>query len=225
MRSYFPEPPDLFNTGYPLAHLWSLNVEEHCYVLLSLLTLWPLLKGREALVLIGLGCLSIGINLLYIYVPEAAPRTGGWIKTEAAMSFLLISAGYALLSERMNAFVKPWMPIAALVLSIVFCLRVTSWMWLCRSILSPFLLAFAVNHLAQTPGFFRNALATTPLRLLGISSYSIYLYQQFFYQYSANFLTHESGLNFLCFLLALSFGGMMFYCFENPSRNYLNKIW
>jgi peptidoglycan/LPS O-acetylase OafA/YrhL len=225
LRSYFPEPPDLFNTGYPLAHIWSLNVEEHCYVLLSLLTLVSLLKKREAFLLIALGCLSIGIHLLYVYVPKTAPRTGGWIKTEAAMSFLMISAGYALISARINSFVKPWMPIVALAISLTFHLKGPSWLWLCQTILSPFLLAFAVNHLAQTPNFFRNALASPPLRLLGISSYSIYLWQQPFYQYSVNTFNGQFALNSLFLAMAVVVGGVIFYCFENPSRTYLNKVW
>ena len=53
--------------------------------------------------------------------------------------------------------------------------------WWASMVLSPFLLAFAVNHLSETPPFFRTLLAFPPLRLLGIWSYSIYLWQQPFY--------------------------------------------
>jgi peptidoglycan/LPS O-acetylase OafA/YrhL len=225
LRSYFPVSPDLFTTGYPLAHIWSLNVEEHSYVLLSLLTLLPFLKKREGIALIALGCLSITILLLYAFVPAIAPKGGTWMKTEAAMSCLVISAGYSLLSERIAPFVKPWMPLAALLLSLLLYVRFTSMIWLYQAIITPFLLAFSVNHLAQTPSFFRYLLATPPLRLLGISSYSIYLWQQPFYIYSVKAFADQGALNFLFFVLALTVGVVIFYWFENPSRTYLNKVW
>ena len=116
------------------------------------------------------------------------------------------------------------MPIATLLLIILLYLRLTSWIWIAQVILSPFLLAFTVNHLAQTPVFFRNALASTPLRLLGISSYSVYLWQQPFYEYCQNFYYHQLGFNLLFLLMALILCNLLFYCFENPLRTYLNKV-
>lgn len=225
MRSYFPEPPDLFNTGYPVEHLWSLNVEEHSYILLSLLTLIAVLRKREGFAMIALGVLSIGIHLLYVYVPEYAPKSGGWIKTEAAMNFLMVSAGYTLFSERVSPYVKPWMPMAALAVSVIFYLTDSEGVWLGQTIFTPFLLAFTVNHLGQAPHLFRKALSTTPLRLLGIGSYSIYLWQQPFYQYAVNAINPSAWLYGGCFVLALGLGGLMFYIFENPSRTFLNKVW
>lgn len=225
LRSYFPENLEILFTGYPLGHIWSLNVEEHCYILLSLFTLWRLMKGREGFLLILLGCISIGIHLLYDFVPEYAPQTSGWTKTEAASSFLLISAGYALLSRSVDRFVKPWMPIAALALSIILCLKFADWLSVVFTIIAPFLLAFSVNHLAQTPEFFRNALSITPLRLLGIGSYSIYLWQQPFYTYADDAFRGDLTFHALFLFMAVIFGAVMFYCFENPSRIYINKAW
>jgi peptidoglycan/LPS O-acetylase OafA/YrhL len=226
LRSYIPASPRLFDTGYPLAHLWSLNVEEHSYILLSLLTLFPFLKKREGIALITLGCLSITIFLLYAFVPATTPKGIPWIKTEAAMSCLVISAGYSLLSERIAPFVKPWMPIATLLLSLLLYVKLFSsiW-WVYQAIITPFLLAFSVNHLVQTPRFFRTILASTPLRLLGISSYSIYLWQQPVYEHYVDFYLHKGAFNFGFLLMALAVGGVMFHWFENPSRTYLNKVW
>jgi peptidoglycan/LPS O-acetylase OafA/YrhL len=219
LRTYFPVQPDLFTTGIPTGHIWSLNVEEHSYIFLSLLTFLSFLKGREGFALIAFGCLSIASTLLYAFVPEVAPSGVLWARTETTASFLLISAGYALLSERMNPFIKPWMPLASLILGIMFYLKVFGDFY--EVILSPFLLAFSVNHLAQTPRFFRYFLAITPLRLLGIYSYSIYLWQQPFYFY---LYSHDAN-HFLFLFMALLIGGLLFYLYENPSRTYLNRVW
>ena len=56
LRTYLPTSPGLWTNGLPVAHLWSLNVEEHCYIFLSIVTLITPLRGREgpALVLSAL---------------------------------------------------------------------------------------------------------------------------------------------------------------------------
>ena len=46
LRSYFPSEPDLWNTGMPIGHIWSLNVEEHCYLLLSAIAFLPVFRGH-----------------------------------------------------------------------------------------------------------------------------------------------------------------------------------
>lgn len=46
LRSYFPESPDIWHTGIPIGHLWSLNVEEHYYIFLSFITLVSIFKGK-----------------------------------------------------------------------------------------------------------------------------------------------------------------------------------
>lgn len=228
IRNYYPAGPDLFNTGYPLAHIWSLSVEEHAYLLLSLLAALIFLKKRIVLALITIGCSSIVIHLAYgyLFTLDFLPKSGNWSKTEAELSFITLSAAYALLANRVAPYVKSWMPVLAFALSLLFHFHIKgfNWFWICEVILTPFLLAFAVNHLGQTPQFFRRFLSAAPLRLLGICSYSIYLWQQPFYQYikSINAPINIAGL--YC-LIALIIGGLMFYLFENPCRSYLNKTW
>jgi peptidoglycan/LPS O-acetylase OafA/YrhL len=58
--------------------------------------------------------------------------------------------------------------------------------WWTQHIIAPFLLAFSINHLSEAPVFFRRCLALPWLRLLGIWSYSIYLWQQPFYLYQTD---------------------------------------
>jgi peptidoglycan/LPS O-acetylase OafA/YrhL len=169
------------------------------------------------------GILSIAIHLVYAAVPEIAPPSGYWIRTETAASNLLLSAGYALLSAKTARWVKPWMPLAAFGLGAVFYLDFFH--WLLPMSASPFLLAFAANHLAAAPRIVRSALSSAPLRLLGICSYSIYLWQQPFYRYQESFAHAANGEALLALLMALGVGMLMFYCFENPARAYLNRVW
>jgi len=72
LRTYLPETPAIWNTGVPIGHLWSLSVEEHCYVILSAITLFGLFKGKEFLVLLNLGVLAIVLHYAYIKYPEIA---------------------------------------------------------------------------------------------------------------------------------------------------------
>lgn len=216
LRTYLPAEPDIWHTGLPIGHLWSLNVEEHCYVLLSLLTLLAFLRGREYLALLGAGVLAIAIHLFYVRHPGFAPDSFE-IRTEVAASHLLISAGYFLLRQRVAPMVRPWMPVVAFALAIFSYLYIAPW-W-APIVASPFLLAFAVNHLDRLPGGLLSILAAAPLRLLGICSYSLYLWQQPFYEFKQMLPTG------VALLLALGAGATSFFAFENPVRSWLNKHW
>lgn len=216
LRTYIPSEPELWYTGLPIGHLWSLNVEEHSYILLSLLTLIAALRAREAWVLIALGSLSVGIELAYHQLTGDAHFKYA-IRTEAAASHLLISAGYFLIRHRVAPYVRPWMPVATFALAAACYWR--SAPLSLAVLMSPYLLAFTVNHLDETASWLRKALAAAPLRVLGVCSYSVYVWQQPFYQFEARF---PSGVAFLC---ALTMGLVSFTLFEDPIRRWLNRRW
>ncbi|MEG1833415.1 MAG: acyltransferase [Burkholderiaceae bacterium] len=221
VRSYVPAVPDIWHTSLPIGHLWSLNIEEHCYLLMGLLTLVPIFSGRRAwIALIGFGFLSMGLRLLPVYAPGWLEPLGGnmvGIRTETASSHLLISAGYLLVREKFEPYVAPWAPPLALGLGI-FCY--THWApWWGMALVAPFLFAFAVNHLHQAAKHFTVALAWRPLRMLGIWSFSIYLWQQPFYLWRAEFPVG------MALVLALLMGLLSFYWVEQPARDWLNTRW
>jgi len=215
-RTYIPASPSIWHAELPLAHLWSLNAEEHCYVFLSILASLALLRRREGWLLIGVGMLTIVLHVAYIKVPALKPPSGD-LGTEVVASHLLISAGYFLICAPLRRFVQPWMPVAALCCAGVCYTSLAPW-W-SAMLLSPFLLAFAINHLSDAPHAFRRALALPLLRLLGVWSYSLYIWQQPFYEFSD--LLVPGG----AFAGALTLGLVSFYCFENPVRTWLNKNW
>lgn len=223
IRSYYPVTPDLWNTGIPIGHLWSLNVEEHCYIVLSLITLIPLFSKREHIPIIFLGCCSILLMYLYVKFPPIASENY-LLKTEIAASFLLISAGYYLIKHRFERYIPCWSPVITLALAFL-CYSNHSLHWSAQWLLSPFLLAFTVNHLNLIPGFLKSLLSFLPLRLLGIWSFSIYLWQQPLYFYG----TKGGDAFFLAgpILLAVSIliGAASFYLIENPARKFINDKW
>ena len=216
LRTYIPWEPSIWHTGLPIGHLWSLNVEEHGYVLLSLLTLVTFVRTREGWVLLGLGGLAIGLELVYQQLVEATDFRYA-IRTETAAAHLLTSAGYFLIRHQVAPWVRPWMPVASLALA-----GLVYWEGMpapLSAVASPYLLAFAVNHLEQGPAGLRAVLAITPLRLLGLCSYSVYLWQQPFYESRELF---PPGMALVAVLIS---GAGSFYFFENPVRRWLNTHW
>jgi peptidoglycan/LPS O-acetylase OafA/YrhL len=82
-------------------------------------------------------------------------------------------------------------------------------------------MALMVNCLSTAPAVIKAILSAAPLRMLGLWSYSIYIWQQPFYLNSRN-----GGLStWLAVMLALLSGLFSFYAVEKPCRQYLNRIW
>lgn len=222
LRTYVPSDPHIWHTDLPIGHIWSLNVEEHCYVFLSLLTTIAVLRKREPLVLLGVALLSLVIFIFYTGHPQMAPLEIS-TRTETAASFLMMSAGYSLLKCKTEKYVQSWMPLVAFVATVLCYTDLTP--WYAESLLAPFLLAFSVNHLDRIYAFAIKALSWTPLRLMGIWSYSIYLWQQPFYQFGVKdsaFTWHNS---LLWFAAAMMTGVASFYLVENPLRTSINRKW
>jgi len=62
IRTYFPVEPDYFLTSLPTGHLWSLNVEEHSYIIMSIMSLILIARGKISLVLFIIFLVSVAIN-------------------------------------------------------------------------------------------------------------------------------------------------------------------
>lgn len=216
LRTYFPAQPDIWSTGLPIGHLWSLNVEEHSYIFLSVLTLLPFVRRREAWVLGAVSVVSMALYYLYSVSPSMHSASYE-IRTEVAASFLLVSAGYFLVRHRVAPWVRPWMPLAAIPVAALGYLPHAHW-WV-SAVVSPLALAFAVNHLGETSASIRRLLAAAPLRSMGVWSYSIYLWQHPFFTYKAMLPT---GVGFLG---AMTAGLLSYYLLENPCRTWINARW
>lgn len=222
LRSYIPVTPDLWNTGIPVGHIWSLNVEEHCYVILSLIALMGIFRKFEFIPLLLMG--GAVVLLQYIYVTYPGWETPNYqIKTEIVASHLLLSAGYYLIKKYFEQFVYSWMPIVTFLLSLYcytdYAHEYASWFF------SPFLLAFTVNHLDKIPPVIKRFLETKNLQLLGLWSYSIYLWQQPFYFYFVKYDQPMFITRLMLFAVVISVGFLSYSIFEDPVRKYLNNNW
>lgn len=218
LRTYYPADPHIWSTDVPVGHLWSLNVEEHAYVIMSLLTLFILRNTNAAYVLLILGFISIGICFYYYSLGELAPKDFE-IRTESAVSFIFLSAGYNLLRKQQKITVHPLLPVMTLLIAVMCYLSIAP-TWLAFS-LSPLLLAFTLNHLLESAQLFRNLLELKIVRLMGIWSFSIYLWQQPFYRFNWKI----PGPDFIGLILAITVGVLSFYLFENPVRAWINNRW
>ena len=219
LRTYIPLDPHIWATNVPVHHLWSLNVEEHAYVIMSILTLFIFRNTNAAYTLIILGLVSIGICFFY-YTNEILAPLEFRIRTESAVSFVFLSAGYNLLKKSLNANIyHHLLPVITLIGAFVCYLEVMP-SWLSFS-LSPILLAFTLNHLHEANRLLRRFLELKIFQLMGLWSFSIYLWQQPFYKFDWKI----PGPPSVSMILAIIIGILSFYLYEQPVRSWINNRW
>lgn len=211
-RTYYTHPM-ILQSVLPDANLWSLNVEEHCYIILATIAAFSPLRMRATWILFGLAALTIpAIKLHFIFSHAGMP----WAyTTECASAGLFLSAGYRRFAQRWTP--ASWTPPLALVG--VFLCYCSFAPWYLRFMAAPPLLAFSVNHIQHSWKWLVAVFEWRPLRQLGILSYSIYLWQQIFLRYRHHFPYHTAVLFALCA------GAVSFYVFEKPTRAWLNAHW
>lgn len=219
VRTYFPVSPEYFSTPTPTGHLWSLSVEEHSYVVMSIMSLIFLARGKIAFFLIGIYVLSVVNNIVNGLSMSAQELEYSLIRTESAIGFIAFSAGYSLLKRDHNISVPEHTSLVCLVIAAVCYLEIVP-IWF-TFVLSPVLLGIAVNHITECTRLLQSVLTNPVLRYLGIYSYSIYLWQQVFYKlYYALPFGQVSG-----FILSVIVGIASYYLLENPVRTFINRKW
>lgn len=219
LRTYFPVEPQYFSAQPPTGHLWSLNVEEHSYVAMSLISLVLVAKGRIALALFAIYVASVVIN--FVNYANLSPTEFEYtlIRTESAMGFIAFAAGYNLIRRNRKFQVHEYLPLILFLLAFAFYFKVMP-IWL-TFLFGPVCLGIAVNHLLDSAKVVQKVLTFAPLRWLGILSYSVYLWQQIFYKlYYA-----LPGKALTGFVLSIVIGAGSFFIVENPIRKYINKRW
>ena len=219
IRTYYPVVPAYFSTDLPTGHLWSLNVEEHAYIIMSLLSVIFIARTRLASLLLGIYALSVTLNF-YNYFHLPSPEfEHSLIRTESAIGFIAFSAAYNLLRIKYSIKIHPQLPLILFLLALV-CYLDAAPIWL-TFLLSPVFLGIAVNHLVEATKSIQKVLTVKPLRWLGILSYSIYLWQQIFYKlYYA-----LPGGAITGFVLSILVGAGSFYIIETPLRRAINTRW
>lgn len=213
LRTYWT--PDIWHTSAPIGHIWSLNVEEHAYLIMSALTLPVILRGREGIVLAILCAVAGCIWLAYIKL--GMPSTYN-LRTECAVLFIFCSAAYS----RLKMYL-PWKPpaifVALAVAAAAFCYTSLAPWW--AEFLPGAFLGFAVNHLEDLPKLAKDALSIKPLRMFGLWSFSIYLWQQPFYRWALD----KSPLETVgAFAAAMGIALASYNLVEAPLRTWINGL-
>lgn len=209
----------------PFGHIWSLCVEEHCYLVLGLVAFCTRQYPRltiPAITALALTC--IGFACFYSWrTHQRDAFYDVWLHTEVSGYGIFVSAVIAIICARFPPTKKLSYAVPVL---LMIALAVQWWSVPneIRLILGVSCLAFSVNLLSVAPRLIQTALSVKPLRLLGIYSFSIYLWQQPFYLAGDD--AHPSRLYSLAMLaIALLCGVLSFHVIEHPIRNYLNKNW
>lgn len=219
VNNYFPG--ELGYAVMPFGHIWSLAVEEHSYIALSLIAVLIRRTGWSPKVIIGAACAGSAIlGTWYGTQFVGKDLIGVWMHTEVAGYGIFISALCLLHFEKRQMPHWYWLLCPALVLA-----GMTMHWWSvsapARTFVGVACLAIAVNLLREAPALVKNALSLAPLQKLGLWSFSIYVWQQPFY-----LLMHRNGLsNWLACLAAVGCGVLSFYLIENPARKFLNRVW
>lgn len=216
---WMPEPGQAL---MPFGHIWSLSVEEHCYVLLSLIALaarrWrlPALAGLALATGVCVACalaysrFQSGPQLLF----------EPYLHTEVAGYGIFVSGLIFLALQRYRLAAAP----ALLVVGLLLLGGALHW-WsvpaAAQKILGVGALALAVNLLPLTAPWLQRALSWRPLCLLGTWSFSLYLWQQPFYLATRP----EDGSSWWGLAATLAAGLLSFYGLEQPLRRMLNRRW
>jgi len=219
MRTYLPPEPGIWGSEVTVAHFWSLNIEEHAYLFLSAITLFFL---NSRFIAVGLLCVAAGTMVLsfYHYLQMTDDQFILYmIRTESAVVFILFSAGYGLLARSRKIVLPAWVPVICLCVAFI-CYAQAAPFWLIFAI-CPVLLGIAVNHVNDTPQVVRFLFSNPVVRQFGLWSYSIYLWQQVFYE---NQWRLPGGL-FTALLLSVAFGIASYYFLEQPARIWINNRW
>lgn len=219
LRNYYPEG---FGNKLPFDHIWSLSVEEHSYILLSIVAVF--LRGKIERQQLALGVLSCGFVLVAAWYLSkfAGPGIYGkkLIHTEVAAFGIFFSA-FLLLFFRHG--IKGNIPGAVFCVLPIIALgaHYFSAPYLLTLLAGVGSLALMVNVLHKAPAWMLRALSLPLLRKLGLWSYSIYLWQQPFYVLKNNGVLSAPAA---CFF-ALLVGVISYFLVESPIRNYLNRTW
>lgn len=218
--NYFPGAPN--GAVMPFGHVWSLCVEEHSYVLLSLVALGHRggkLQARRTVGLLAVLWAACGLAYWSTY-PIEHLAFDRWLHSEVSAWGIFAAAWLLLwLDEDRLRQARPWMFV---VLALVgFAAHWWSVPLPLTAVFGTGAFALAVNLAERAPRAVQWLLSLAPLRQLGLWSFSLYLWQQPFY-----LMVWRHGLPaWQGLLLALGTGIVGYYLIERPARAWLNRRW
>lgn len=206
----------------PFGHIWSLCVEEHSYVLLSLIALAVRRQWMKALHALALCAAITACFTVWYWMRYSGTELAYVMRLRTEVSaFGIFASGAMLLYLRNRAIPRP----LAMAVPVLMAMALMTYWWSVplpvQIIVGVSLFALCLNIMHAAPALLRRALAFAPLRQLGLWSFSLYLWQQPFYLYA-----YRGGMpKWLALLAALGAGTASYYLIERPFRAYLNRAW
>ncbi|AZO00134.1 acyltransferase [Mesorhizobium sp. M9A.F.Ca.ET.002.03.1.2] len=211
----------LVNRAGALDHIWSLCVEEHAYVILALISFAVSGRARVVMLLGALSVLAMANGAISYWVLGMDYESTYW-RTDVHIASILLSAVICLLraDDRLPALFKgPHVAVAASAGAVLLFLE---------SVPTPIhylvavpLLALAVNSLDFGTRYLTGFLSSWPMAMLGLWSYSLYLWQQPFYKFV--YSQGSAPLPMLAGVFACAL--CSYYIVEKPARTWLNRNW
>lgn len=212
---------ELGKTVMPFGHIWTLSVEEHSYILLSIIAIASRRRWVNPSVTIAFfSALFAIVGIWYWTQYSGRELWGKLIHSEVSAFGIFVSAFFMLYFRKRGIPSLPFLVYPAL-----FFIGLAMHWWSVPSPLKTIIgvgaFALLINLLAEAPKFIQSALSFSPLRQLGVWSFSIYLWQQLFYiSVDRDYLSKGVALP-----LAIITGIASFYLLEKPARTYLNRVW
>jgi peptidoglycan/LPS O-acetylase OafA/YrhL len=224
LGAYLPADISVWAGKWPTGQLWSLNVEEHSYLFLGLVSIF-ISKFKSAapkkMVLWGAVVLVLATTILYSVGLIHAGASPWRTHTEVASLGLLTAACLAAFPSSNKTWwnTASWVPL--LLLAVTALSFVSHAFFIFSLTVSPLLAAGAVHYAHNFPMAVKNGLSNSIVRWFGRVSFSIYIWQQPFFE-----LSHQHGMPLVAgLILSIAVGALSFYLFENPARMYLNEQW
>lgn len=208
--------------GHPVAlldHLWSLCVEEQSYFVLAVLAAAARRRSDVASAWFGaLGFAALANGIVQTYGLDRPYFQVFW-RTDVQAAGLLLSAALFLARDRLPLLGSPWAFPASFALALAAKILGTG--VVVRFGIGSVLLAIAVTSCDATFDAVLRCMRWRPLRIFGVLSYSLYLWQQPFYKMYRDALGSIPALLLLALVSALA----SFSLIERPARAALNGAW
>jgi peptidoglycan/LPS O-acetylase OafA/YrhL len=209
------------NRAGALDHIWSLCVEEHSYILLALISVVVTGRANVVRLLVVLALLAMVNGAISYGVLGMGYETTYW-RTDVHIASILLSAAICLFKAdgRLPASLRSQHTALAAAIGgvLLFLDPVPTPL---HYLVGVPLLALAVNTLDFADGYLRGLLSSRPVVMLGLWSYSLYLWQQPFYKF-----VDEHGRAPIPMLAAVFACALCsYYVIEKPARGWLNRNW
>lgn len=215
LRTYLPSDLGIWDSQLPIGHLWSLNVEEHTYIVLALIAVFSRRSVIVVPALLAMAAIGCILPVMYARHPNWAPHSGA-LGSEVASAYITAAAATFLLMKQGLVKLPGWLPYATFVAAILCFTPLVPW-W--ATMISAPLLALSVNSLETAAVPIKQFFEMEWLRTAGLWSYALYLWQQPFYKYQHLF---PPGV---ALILTVVVAYATLRLVENPVREYLNSRW